>query len=204
MKKKTVALILALVMVFGAAVGGTIAYLTSTDSVKNTFTVGKVAIDLWETDNTKTDGTKTHTGNTYDKIVPNHTYAKDPTVTVKAGSEESFVRMLVTIDKKAALDEIGFNMNEVFVGYDAAKWAFAGEKDNDDDTMTYEFRYATTVTGGDEDIDLPALFTGVKVPGTLTNEQLASIDGLQINVVAQAIQADGFNTADAAWAAFNG
>ena len=46
MKKKTIALALVLVMVFGATLGGTFAYLTSQDTVTNTFTVGNVKITM--------------------------------------------------------------------------------------------------------------------------------------------------------------
>ncbi len=50
MKKKTKALMLVLcaVLLVTASVLGTMAYLTSTDQVVNTFTVGKVAITLDE------------------------------------------------------------------------------------------------------------------------------------------------------------
>lgn len=68
--------LLALVLVFGCAVGGTFAWLTAkTDPVVNTFTYGDINIDLAET-----------TGNTY-KIIPGVDIRKDPKVTVKAGSE---------------------------------------------------------------------------------------------------------------------
>ena len=93
MKKKTVALLLALVMVFGAAVGGTIAYLTSNDSVTNTFTVGKVAITLDETDvdvyGVKDGETRVKT-NEY-KLIPGHEYTKDPIVHFAAKSEASWL-----------------------------------------------------------------------------------------------------------------
>ena len=49
MKKKTIALLLVLVMIFGISVGGTIAYLTDKEAVTNTFTVGNVKIKLTET-----------------------------------------------------------------------------------------------------------------------------------------------------------
>ena len=70
MKKRTLALILALVLVFGAAVGGTIAYLTDTTGpVTNTFTVGDIGdLTLTET-----------TGGSY-TVVPGVNLAKNPTV----------------------------------------------------------------------------------------------------------------------------
>ena len=72
------------------------AYLTSTDTVTNTFTVGKVEIKLDETDVTNPNGPRVQ-ANSY-KLMPGTTYTKDPTVTVKAGSEESYVRMKVTFN----------------------------------------------------------------------------------------------------------
>ena len=90
MKKKTLALILALVMVFGAAVGGTIAWLTATTTeVKNTFTVGNIDIELKETTNDY-------------KMVPGNEIDKDPKVTVKANSEACW--LFVKIDESENLD----------------------------------------------------------------------------------------------------
>lgn len=98
MKTKSKALLLTLcaVLLIAASVLGTMAYLTSTDTVTNTFTVGKVEIKLDETDVTNPTGPRV-TANSY-KLMPGTTYTKDPTVTVKAGSEESYVRMKVTFN----------------------------------------------------------------------------------------------------------
>lgn len=69
---------LALVLVIGCAVGGTIAWLTAqTDPVVNTFTYGDINITLTET---KPD-------NQQAKIIPGVDIEKDPKVTVKANSE---------------------------------------------------------------------------------------------------------------------
>lgn len=98
MKTKSKALLLTLcaVLLIAASVLGTMAYLTSTDTVTNTFTVGKVEIKLDETDVTNPTGSRVQ-ANSY-KLMPGTTYTKDPTVTVKAGSEESYVRMKVTFN----------------------------------------------------------------------------------------------------------
>lgn len=98
MKTKSKALLLTLcaVLLVAASVLGTMAYLTSTDTVTNTFTVGKVEIKLDETDVTNPTGPRVQ-ANSY-KLMPGTTYTKDPTVTVKAGSEESYVRMKVTFN----------------------------------------------------------------------------------------------------------
>ena len=98
MKTRSKALLLTLcaVLLVAASVLGTMAYLTSTDTVTNTFTVGKVEITLDETDVTNPNGPRVK-ANSY-KLMPGTTYTKDPTVTVKAGSEESYVRMKVTFN----------------------------------------------------------------------------------------------------------
>ena len=103
MKTKSKALLLTLcaVLLVAASVLGTMAYLTSTAKVENTFTIGKVEIKLDETDVTNPTGPRV-TANSY-KLMPGTTYTKDPTVTVKAGSEESYVRMKVTFNNAAEI-----------------------------------------------------------------------------------------------------
>lgn len=103
MKTKSKALLLTLcaVLLIAASVLGTMAYLTSTAKVENTFTIGKVEIKLDETDVTNPTGPRV-TANSY-KLMPGTTYTKDPTVTVKAGSEESYVRMKVTFNNAAEI-----------------------------------------------------------------------------------------------------
>ena len=98
MKTKSKALLLTLcaVLLVAASVLGTMAYLTSSDTVTNTFTVGKVEIKLDETDVTNPTGSRVQ-ANSY-KLMPGTTYTKDPTVTVLKGSEESYVRMKVTFN----------------------------------------------------------------------------------------------------------
>lgn len=98
MKTKSKALLLTLcaVLLVAASVLGTMAYLTSTDTVTNTFTVGKVEIKLDETDVTNPNGPRVK-ANSY-KLMPGTTYTKDPTVTVLKGSEDSYVRMKVTFN----------------------------------------------------------------------------------------------------------
>lgn len=91
MKKKTLALLLALVLVFGAAVGGTIAYLTDTTGpIANTFTVGKVDITLTETFNTDTNNDQKNDA-WQAQLIPGTTYTKDPIVTVTADSEDCWL-----------------------------------------------------------------------------------------------------------------
>ena len=91
MKKKIFIPIIALALVCCCVIGGTIAWLTDvTDPVKNTFTVGNISIELKETP-----------VETY-KMVPGCTIAKDPTATVKAGSEDCY--LFVKVEKSANFD----------------------------------------------------------------------------------------------------
>lgn len=112
-KTKTKALLMSLcaVLLVAASVLGTMAYLTDSKDVKNTFTVGNVTIKLDEAkvdekgnlvknqDDTLADRV---TRNEY-KLLPGHTYVKDPTVTVLAPSVESYVRMKVTFNKASQI-----------------------------------------------------------------------------------------------------
>lgn len=235
MKTRTKALLLtlcAVVLIAGTALG-TFAYLTDSDSATNTFTVGSVGITLDEAkvneDGTYVTGHNNRTdGNTY-HLIPGHSYIKDPTVTVEAGSSESYVRMMVTVNYSKELDAIfaptGADLLSIFEGYEAANWALISNvEDTAANTRTYEFRYVGTVNQGskagtvkatketDSDIVLDDLFESFTIPGEITKEQLATLvtrddDGkitsqFTITVVAHAMQADGFETADLAWAAF--
>lgn len=214
MKTKSKALLLTLcaVLLVAASVMGTMAYLTSTDKVENTFTVGNVKITLDEakvnTDGTPVTPAERVKANEY-KLLPGHTYNKDPMVTVLNGSEASYIKMTVTFSKASALDAIfaptGADLISIFNGYDSANWIYKDNtKDANADTRTYEFWYKETVGAPTADVALDALFDSITVPSTITNEQLATIEGMTITVNAYAIQADGFANADAAWAAYAG
>ena len=214
MKTRSKALLLTLcaVLLVAASVLGTMAYLTSTDKVENTFTVGKVNITLDEakvdTNGKAVEPAERVKKNNY-KLLPGHTYTKDPTVTVKAGSEESYIKMTVTFTKANELDTIfdptGAKLMEIFKGYDAKNWTYKGNtKDATANTRTYEFWYKEAVGALDADVKLDALFDSITVPGTITGDDLKNIDGMTITVNAYAIQADGFADAAAAWAAYNG
>ena len=97
MKTRSKALLLSLcaVLLVAASVLGTMAYLTDSETVTNTFTVGQVHLTLDEAD-VKPDGTyKTDKSarvieNEY-HLIPGHTYIKDPTVHVDANSEDCYL-----------------------------------------------------------------------------------------------------------------
>ena len=91
--RKAGLVLLAVVLVIGCAVGGTLAWLTDeTAPVVNTFTSSDVSITLTET---KPDSRTA-------KMVPGADIAKDPTVTVSADSEDCYV--FVKVEKSVNFD----------------------------------------------------------------------------------------------------
>lgn len=88
MKKRTIALILSLVLVLGCAVVGTLAWLQDqTEPVTNTFSPSKIGIELTETDTDESTEGEQHDYN----MVPGSSIFKDPVVTVKTGSEDCYL-----------------------------------------------------------------------------------------------------------------
>lgn len=103
-KKKILVALAAFVCVIAVAaisVLSTIAYFTSSAVVTNTFTIGSVGITMNESKVTKegvrVEGAARVEGNSY-HLVPGHTYVKDPIITVKASSEQSYLFVLVRND----------------------------------------------------------------------------------------------------------
>jgi len=210
---KIVLICVCAILLVAASVLGTLAYLTDFESATNTMTVGKVYISLDEADvdeQGKVESNERVTENKY-HLIPGQTYVKDPTVTVEAKSEECYVRMLVEVksidELKAAMpkedaDFADYYVDDTFLlqylcnGWDAQTWLF-----EDYDNGVYEFRYNGTVAKSESDTKLAPLFTEITVPGAIENEQIAHLQGVEIVVTAQAVQAAGFDTADAAWSA---
>lgn len=214
---KTVAIVLCVMALATMSILGAVAYLQDSTAVKNTFTVGKVDIRLDEAivDNggvpvgdMDQDGVqdRTETGNTY-HLIPGKSYTKDPTMTIEEGSEESYVRLLVTVNCYEELTAIfggPFSLEELVEGLDEQIWACVGVAlDTDANTATYEYRYYKTVSAQEEELKLQPLFTKLNVPGTITGEELTTIANLEMDVEGHAIQTTGFENADKAWESFS-
>ena len=212
MKKKILVACLCVALAVLTIAGTTLAYLTSHDQVTNTFTVGNVQIKLDEakanTDGSLVPNADRVKANSY-KLIPGHTYNKDPMVTVLSGSESSYIKMTVTFTKAAELDAIfaptGADLTSIFNGYDSTNWIYKGNtEDTTANTRTYEFWYKETVAAPTADVELDALFDSITVPGTLPGDQLKTLENMTITVNAYALQADSFENAEAAWAAYKG
>ena len=204
--KKAMLLTLCALVLVAATVMGTLAYLTSTDEVVNTFTVGKIGITLDEapTDvyGKEIDGDR-RDANAY-KLIPGHKYLKDPTVHVAADSEESY--LFVTVNNgiealEAADTEAG--KTTIAAQMEALGWTAL-------ENYPGVFTYKTTVTD-DTDSNVPGgtkgdfvVFQNFTINTTVTaedlqNDEIDYSDAL-VTVTAYAVQKDGFGTADAAWA----
>lgn len=228
MKKKILALSLALGVFALILSAGTLAYFTdTTPAVKNTFTVGSVDITLDEaevdpaTNKFKENATRI-AANTYENVVPGATLDKDPTVT-NVGKSDAWVRIKMqftgnsyfqqdlndvmavfsgiadedeTFTWKTSLDPAKFN--RVFIGYDNSLWDAKETKDKTFFATPENFVYEWTFTyknklAKDETVKL---FDAVKL-----SSDVEHISDFGMNLVAEAVQADGFDTAEAAFAA---
>lgn len=197
MKTRNKALVLTLcaVLLVVATVMGTMAYLTSTDSVTNTFTVGKVALTLDEA-KVNTDGTLVANAervkeNAY-KLIPGCRYIKDPTVHVAADSEDSYIFVKVE-NGIAALEapkvENGYLpiVDQITVNGWTALDGVAGV-------------YYKTYTSGQPNKDLKVFDEFVISDYANSTDTWANLSAT-VTVTAYAVQKDGFADANAAWTA---
>ena len=155
MKKKTLALVLALTLVVVGVVSGTLAWLTAqSETVVNTFTTSDIKVELKET-----------TGDDY-KMVPGYTIEKDPTVCVKNGSEECW--LFVKLTKSGNFDD--------YLTYEMADGWARLEKDKDGKDITDLIYY--------RQVELAQIGAGhnvlkdnqVTVKGTVTKTQMDALN----------------------------
>lgn len=200
MKTRNKALVLTLcaVLLVVATVMGTMAYLTSTDSVTNTFTVGKVALTLDEAKVNLNGEAVTPAErvkeNTY-KLIPGHSYTKDPTVRVDAASEDSYI--FVKVENgisalEAAKVENGYQpiADQITANGWTVLDGVAGV-------------YYKTYTNGQQEKDMK-VFENFKIADNANAADTwndITTENTKITVTAYAVQKDGFNTAKEAWVA---
>ena len=188
MKKKVTAIALAVCILAVAVIGATMAYFTDTDSKTNTFTFGKVDIDLTE-DSTDANGAvkgviSTGGGITYPGVLPGLVYSKIPTVTVKNDSLPAYVAITATVPTI-------YNWGGLF--NNKIDSAFDWEKKTVGANTVYYFYAKDPVQPGKS----VTPFTEVKINPALTQDGVSKAFNVIVN--AYAIQTEGF--ADR-WAAF--
>ena len=177
---KMLIVLLALVLMIGCAVGGTVAWLTAkTDSVVNTFTYGDINIELTET-----------TGKDY-KIIPGVDIAKDPKVTVEAGSEDCWLFVEVKESGEFVSGKVTYAISDGWTKGDGT----------DIPANVYYRVYSATATDTIFDI---LKDNEVTVSDTLTKADIQNITtNPTLTFTAYAVQKDNMATAAAAWAAAN-
>lgn len=183
--KKTLLMLACAVMLVLVSVMGTMAYLTSTDSVTNTFTVGNVAITLDETDvdNSTADADRDK-ANAYN-LLPGHKYTKDPIIHVAANSEDCYLFVKVE-DEIAAIEDaetVATQMSKL--GWTAV------------DGVANVYVYSSAIIKKASAQDVP-VFKDFTIRGDVSNTTLAGYKGKTIKVTAYAVQKDGFENKTAA------
>lgn len=205
MKKKTILVAaIAVMLVAALVVGGTLAYFTDTKTADNTFTMGNVAITLDETNanpNAPT-GSGRVTENTYN-VYPGQTVTKDPTVH-NTGRNAAYIRATVTVSNWATLSKelypnvaLADTLKEL-VGSFGEGWSVVGAAADNSGAVTFTLKYDRQLAAS---ADTAPMFQQVTVPAGLENDNASSFKTMTVQ--AQAIQADGFTTWDAAFAAFD-
>ena len=198
MRTKTKALVLALcaVLLFVTTVFVTMAFLTSEDSVQNTFTVGEVTISLDEldVDDSDNDGftTDRDKANEY-KLIPGKTYTKDPTIHVGAKSEPCY--LFVKVENGLVNAEADGNTTIAKQMENKGWFPVNGTED------VYYYGTLTTiaaVNGGQDKV----VFDEFTIDDSVEADDLVKYADKEIKVTAYAIQAEGFEKTDIAsiWA----
>lgn len=174
--------LLALVLVFGCAVGGTFAWLTAkTDPVVNTFTYGDINIGLTET-----------TGKDY-KIIPGVNIEKNPKVTVAAGSEACWLFVKVEEENWPTFKEA--DNSTAKIAYEIAP----GWTALDNVSGVYYREVGAAAADTSFEVIKGNLIT---VSENLTKTEVNDVVTRQpkLTFTAYAVQKDGVTSAAAAWA----
>ena len=212
-KKRFVAILLCVTLVALAAIGATFAYLTDSKTVNNTFTMGNVAIKLDETDIKNPTGDRV-TSNEYD-VYPGAVVKKDPIVH-NTGKNAAYIRATVNVSNwmnlcAAYYPEFGIhfpsagyeNSLQLLVGQLGEGWSVVGVTAGDSFIggaidAKFILKYDGKLAAG---ADTTAMFQSVTIPAGIDNANTDSFK--EVKVVAQAIPADGFDTWEKAFEAYD-
>lgn len=201
----------ALLLVAGS-VAGTLAWLTSTSTVTNTFTVGKVEITLDEAkvneygEKVKENGEVAGVDDTLAarvrsneyKLIPGHTYVKDPIIHVSADSENCYLFVKIENGLAAILDA-----DTIETQLSAKGWKALADNAG---VYYYAGTETTDMKSVAKNANVP-VFEHFKLKGAEVTVETLKAYGANtpIKVTAYAIQADGFeaNAPAVAWTALN-
>lgn len=178
---KALVALLAFVLVIGCSLGGTLAWLTDkTDAVTNTFTVGDINITLTETEREY-------------MILPGVNIPKDPKVSVEANSEACWLFVKV--------DEVNWPN---FMDGDNRKVNYSIAEGWKELESGVYYREVNAETAKDGETYGVLLNNEVTVSENLTKAEVNSITtNPQLTFTAYAVQMEGVDTPEAAWAIAN-
>lgn len=210
-KRRILGIALSLCVVAILAVGASLAFFTDTKTATNTFTMGNVLIKLDETDVTNPEGDRVQ-NNEYN-VYPGAVVTKDPIVH-NVGKNAAYIRATVNVENwmntcaayypeyKKTYGQEGYEQSlMLLVDKLGEGWSIVGVEPGKPFELTnfsakFILKYEGTLAVG---ADTTAMFTKVKVPAGITNGNTLGT----ITVKAEAMQADGFDTWEAAFAAFD-
>lgn len=187
MKKKALIIVsTVIVLALLATASVTVAWLTAKSStVTNTFTVGKIEIELKEheySNGVLIPSKEVDSNDTY-KVVPGSTEKKDPFVRVKSVSEKCFVYAKV-------INNLVIDKNEVAKCNISSDWKLIGEsKDAETGVTTYLYRYSKVVYAQSNDFVTAPVFNSVTYDGeAITMENINTLKDKTIVINAYAHQ----------------
>lgn len=186
-KKLTKTLIFAacaILLVVGTVMG-TVAYLTSQVSVKNTFTYGNVSITMNELRVGSSDENDRVTTNEY-KLVPGATYKKNLQIHVAAGSEDCYLFVKIA-------DEFKTIDSGIVADLEGNGWTVL-------DAVNGIYCYNTTAEAGD---DVPVIDEFTVNTSATASDLDDFVDAAGYEVIAYAVQASGFTGVADAWTVFD-
>lgn len=165
--------LLALVLVIGCVAGGTVAWLVAkTDTVVNTFTYGNIDIALAES-----------TGTSY-KVIPGTTIKKDPTVTVKAGSEACY--LFVKVEKVGMFTGMSYEIADGWTALEGENGVYYRQVGSVTADTSFEVIKGNKIT----------------VSSDLTKENIPTANPT-LKITAYAVQKENIPDAATAWKAAN-
>ena len=213
MKKKlltTAILLVAAVALVVTTMLATMAYLSESAAVSNTFTVGNVSIEMYESPvganglieankEAYQNGTlkKTSDGNSY-HLVPGKTFDKDPSIYVKADSEDCYLFIKVRnqirpIEDRTVVDAYGNPTTTMKAQVEALGWKAIYNINADETIYVYQgtaslgegdFAGVVEKSASERKIDLFTTFT------VADQADISKLGGAKVTITAFAIQGD--------------
>lgn len=219
--KKIFALVLCVIMVAIAVVGGTMAYFTDTDAQTNTFTAGKVDISLDEAlvekdaaGNLVANGSRTDETQTLQNyhLFPAMSVTKDPTITVAADSEDAYIAAIVTItgDIYDLIGVPGYDNIDItqlasgglmakpstqVTGWNGLSMVYETEDCviyQDADKANNTWTLYIFMKAAQVANAKVVLFDTLTIPAAWDNAEMAKINGMNVTINAYATQTNGF------------